>query len=258
MPLLPGFARARRVQLARASGRAGPQRAAQALVPFHPGCLSCSSCSFPSSPLSPFLASPTSVSRGPSLSGPARLPVVDLFRGRPTLLRGWHRRSLPRSAHRALAPGRVRSTAGGSDARLGVQMDPDGARRINRSSPSCLNSGAQRTDFFHRAVKRLEPGEQTPLPLVEQAGEQHDRSAQLLRHQVGVGQGAYEPGRGQQKALRAVCCACCGRSAAQYRNWPVSWCRVSRPSRTVCEGHPECRHAAGCPTPRRSVRPRRG
>ena len=28
-------------------------------------------------------------------------------------------------------------------------MDPDGARRLNRSSPSCLSSGAQRTDFFH-------------------------------------------------------------------------------------------------------------
>ena len=28
-------------------------------------------------------------------------------------------------------------------------MDTDGARRLNRSSPSCLNSGAQRTDFFH-------------------------------------------------------------------------------------------------------------
>ena len=28
-------------------------------------------------------------------------------------------------------------------------MDPDGARRLNPSSPSCLNSGAQRTDFFH-------------------------------------------------------------------------------------------------------------
>ena len=37
---------------------------------------------------------------------------------------------------------------GASEARLGVQMDPDGARRLNRSSPSCLNSGAQRTDFF--------------------------------------------------------------------------------------------------------------
>ena len=38
---------------------------------------------------------------------------------------------------------------GASDARLGVQMDTDGACRLNRSSPSCLNSGAQRTDFFH-------------------------------------------------------------------------------------------------------------
>ena len=28
-------------------------------------------------------------------------------------------------------------------------MDTDGARRLNRLSPSCLNSGAQRTDFFH-------------------------------------------------------------------------------------------------------------
>ena len=31
-------------------------------------------------------------------------------------------------------------------------MDTDGARRLNRSSPSCLNSGAQRTDFFHGLV----------------------------------------------------------------------------------------------------------
>ena len=53
------------------------------------------------------------------------------------------------------------------------------------------------------ALERLEPGEQTPLPLVEQAGDQHDRGAQLLRHQLGVGQRAYEPGRGQQQAPRA-------------------------------------------------------
>ena len=33
-------------------------------------------------------------------------------------------------------------------------MDPDGARRLNRSSPSCLNSGAQRTDFFHGLPRR--------------------------------------------------------------------------------------------------------
>ena len=36
---------------------------------------------------------------------------------------------------------------------MGVQMDPDGARRLNRSSPSCLNSGAQRTDFFHGLLR---------------------------------------------------------------------------------------------------------
>ena len=32
-------------------------------------------------------------------------------------------------------------------------MDTDGARRLNRSSPSCLNSGAQRTDFFHGLLR---------------------------------------------------------------------------------------------------------
>ena len=37
------------------------------------------------------------------------------------------------------------------------------------------------------ALERFEAGEQTPLPLVEQAGEQHDGGAQLLGHQVGVG-----------------------------------------------------------------------
>ena len=31
----------------------------------------------------------------------------------------------------------------------GVQIDTDGARRLNCSSPSCLNSRAQRTHFFH-------------------------------------------------------------------------------------------------------------
>ena len=31
-------------------------------------------------------------------------------------------------------------------------MATDGARRLNRSSPSCLNSGAQRTDFFHGLI----------------------------------------------------------------------------------------------------------
>ena len=53
------------------------------------------------------------------------------------------------------------------------------------------------------ALERFEAGEQPPLPLVEQAGEQHDGGAQLLRHQVGVGQGPYESGRGHQQASRA-------------------------------------------------------
>ena len=34
---------------------------------------------------------------------------------------------------------------GASDARLGVRMDTGDARWLNRSSPSCLNSGTQRT-----------------------------------------------------------------------------------------------------------------
>ncbi len=41
---------------------------------------------------------------------------------------------------------------GASDARLGVQMDTGDARWLNRSSPSCLNSGTQRTDFFHGLI----------------------------------------------------------------------------------------------------------
>ena len=49
------------------------------------------------------------------------------------------------------------------------------------------------------ALEGFESGEQAPLPLVEQAGEQHDRGAQVLRHQVGVGQRAYESGRGHQQ-----------------------------------------------------------
>ena len=45
---------------------------------------------------------------------------------------------------------------GTSDARLGVQMDTDGARRLNRSSPSCLNRPAQQTDFFHGLLTALD------------------------------------------------------------------------------------------------------
>ena len=38
---------------------------------------------------------------------------------------------------------------GASDEPLGVEMETGGVRRLNRSSPSCLNTPAQRTDFFH-------------------------------------------------------------------------------------------------------------
>ena len=61
------------------------------------------------------------------------------------------------------------------------------------------------------ALERFEAGEQPPLPLVEQAGEQHDGGAQLLRHQVGVGQRPPESGGGHQQPSGArswwVCCA---------------------------------------------------
>ena len=40
---------------------------------------------------------------------------------------------------------------GASDARLGVQMDTNGARRLNRSSPSCLNRPAQANRLLPRA-----------------------------------------------------------------------------------------------------------
>ena len=60
------------------------------------------------------------------------------------------------------------------------------------------------------ALERFESGEQPPLALVEQAGEQHDGGAQLLGHQVGVGQGPPESGRGHQQPsgaelLRLLC-----------------------------------------------------
>ena len=49
------------------------------------------------------------------------------------------------------------------------------------------------------ALERFESGEQPALALVEQAGEQHDGGAQLLGHQVGVGQRPPESGRGHQQ-----------------------------------------------------------
>ena len=45
---------------------------------------------------------------------------------------------------------------GAPDARLGVQIDTEGARRLNCSSPSCLNSRARRTDFLHGLLDVVE------------------------------------------------------------------------------------------------------
>ena len=42
---------------------------------------------------------------------------------------------------------------GASDEPLGVEMETGGVRRLNRSSPSCLNTPAQRTDFFHGLLR---------------------------------------------------------------------------------------------------------
>ena len=60
------------------------------------------------------------------------------------------------------------------------------------------------------ALERFESGEQAPLLLVEEAGEQDDGGAQLVGHQVGVGQGPAESGRGHQQSpgaqlARPVC-----------------------------------------------------
>ena len=60
------------------------------------------------------------------------------------------------------------------------------------------------------ALERFESGEQPPLAFVEEAGEQHDGGAQLFGHEVGVGQGPYESGRGDPQAsgaqlARSVC-----------------------------------------------------
>ena len=41
-----------------------------------------------------------------------------------------------------------------SDRRLGARMAPGGVRRLTRSSPSCLNSAVQRTDFSHGLIGR--------------------------------------------------------------------------------------------------------
>ena len=52
--------------------------------------------------------------------------------------------------------------------------------------------------FFQRL-----PSAATPLAFVEEAGEQPDGGAEFGGHQLGVGQGTYESGRGEQEAPRA-------------------------------------------------------
>ena len=44
-------------------------------------------------------------------------------------------------------------------------MDTDGACPLNRSSPSRLNSGTQRTDFFHGLLRILELNNNSLAPL---------------------------------------------------------------------------------------------
>ena len=53
---------------------------------------------------------------------------------------------------------------GASDERLGVEMETGGVRRPNRSSPSCLNRPAQRTDFFHELIRMPNPVGQNGNP----------------------------------------------------------------------------------------------
>ena len=56
---------------------------------------------------------------------------------------------------------------GTSDGLLGVRMETRGVRRLNRSSPSCLNRPAQRTDFFHGLVYRPQEPRSRTRRLVE-------------------------------------------------------------------------------------------
>ena len=59
-----------------------------------------------------------------------------------------------------------------SEARLGVQMDTDGAPRLNCSSPSSLNSTAQRTHFFHGLLGAVDPERREWLAAVRRWHEQ--------------------------------------------------------------------------------------
>ena len=76
------------------------------------------------------------------------------------LLRGLNRRRHAPEPAGAASFGHLRTDRasdrllGASDGRLGVPMETGGVRRLNRSSPSCLNGPAQRTDFFHGLLTR--------------------------------------------------------------------------------------------------------
>ena len=69
---------------------------------------------------------------------------------------------------------------GASDGHLGVQMETGGVRRLNRSSPSCLNRPAQRTDFFHGLLWCDTGAESVPIQrpgIARQLGSGEIRSA---------------------------------------------------------------------------------
>ena len=120
---------------------------------------------------------------------------------------------------------------------------PPGRRTRSRSmswASSCLrpratvpgsipSSPAIRASPPPTALEGLKAGVQPALAFVEQAGEQHDSGAQLVRHEVGIGHRSDQPGGGQQGApvIALSCCVLRVRSAAQYKNWPASFRRVS-------------------------------
>ena len=114
-------------------------------------------------------------------------------------------------------PGRLVGHQGfdaGDDFRcfFSVGVRPPPARRTRSTSTSwstscrrpvaTVDGSMPRREAMRRSPphpERFESGEQPALALVEQAGEQHDGGAQLLGHQVGVGQGPPESGRGHQQ-----------------------------------------------------------
>ena len=99
-------------------------------------------------------------------------------------------------------------------------------------------------------LEGLKPGVQAALAFVEQAGEQHDSGAQLVRHEVGIRHRSDQPGGGQQGAPGAQLLRLAGavggaiqKLAGQFSGG--SACAAGR----ACAGHPGCRREAGCPTP---------